>query len=72
MFQNFLIKKMLKAQGVPESQIDTFITMMDKNPELFQRIALEIQERVKGGMDQMTAGLEVMQKHESELKELNK
>jgi len=70
MFKNFLMKKMLRTQGVPEAQIDMFITMIEKNPELFKTIASEIQEKVKGGMSQMDAGMEVMKKHEEELKKL--
>ena len=70
MFQNFLLKKMLRTQGVPEPQIDMFINMMEKNPELFKTIATEIQEKVKGGMSQMDAGMVVMKKYEQELKKL--
>jgi len=69
-FQNFLLKKMLRTQGVPEAQIEMFITMIEKNPELFKTIATEIQEKVKGGMNQMDAGMEVMKKYEEELKKL--
>jgi hypothetical protein len=70
MFQNFLLKKMLRTQGVPEAQINMFVTMIEKNPELFKTIANEIQEKVKAGMNQMDAGMEVMKKHEEELKKL--
>lgn len=70
MFKNFLLKKMLRTQGVPEDQIDMVMTMMGKNPELFKTIALEIKEKTKGGMDQMTASMEVMKKYENELKKL--
>jgi len=70
MFQNFLLKKMLRTQGVPEAQIEMFITMIEKNPELFKTIASEIQEKVKSGMDQTQAGMEVMKKHEEELKKI--
>ncbi len=61
---------MLRTQGVPEAQIDMFIGMMEKNPELFQKIALEIQEKTKNGVDQMTASMEIMKKYETELKKL--
>ena len=44
--------------------------MMEKNPKLFETIAKEIQEKMKGGMDQKSAGLAVMKKYEKELKEL--
>lgn len=70
MFQNFLLKKMLKSQGVPEDQINMFVTMMEKNPGLFKTIATEIQEKIKGGMSQMDAGMQVMKKYEGELKKL--
>jgi len=70
MFKNFLLKKMLRKQGVPEGQIDMVITMMEKDPELFKKIAKEIQAKIKGGMDQQSASLEIMKKYESELKKL--
>lgn len=70
MFQNFLLKKMLRMQGVPEAQIGMFISMIEKDPELFKKIAEEVQEKVKGGMDQQTAGMQVMKKYEQELKKL--
>jgi len=61
---------MLKAKGVPEGQIDMFVGMMEKNPELFQKLALEAREKVKSGMDQTKASMEVMKKYEEELKKL--
>ncbi len=70
MFKNFLLKKMLRMNGVPEAQVDMFIGMMEKNPELFKTIAKEVEEKVKSGMDKTQAGIEVMQKYESELKKL--
>jgi len=69
-FQNFLLKKMLQTQGVPEAQIDMFIKMIEKNPELFKSIAEEIEAKVKGGMSQTDAGMQVMKKYEQELKKL--
>ena len=64
MFQNFLLKKMLRTQGVPEAQVNMFISMMEKDPELFQKIAIEIQEKIKSGTDKMNAGMQVMKKYE--------
>lgn len=61
---------MLKSQGVPDEQIDMFLKMMEKDPELFKKIAEEIQHKVKSGQDQMKAGMEVMQKYQNELKKL--
>lgn len=70
MFKNFLLKKMLRLQGVPEAQIDMVINMMEKDPELFKKIAAEVQEKIKKGMDQTAASMEVMQKYQEELKKL--
>ena len=70
MFQNFLLRKMLRTQGVPEPQIEMFIKMMEKNPELFKKIAEEIKARIDSGADQQTASVEVMKKYEQELKKL--
>jgi len=70
MFKNFLLKKMLRSQGVPADQIDMIIAMMEKDPELFKKIAEEIQAKVKAGADQNSAAMEVMKKYEKELKQL--
>lgn len=55
---------------MPDAQIDMFVAMIEKNPELFTKIAQEIQEKVKSGMSQMDAGMQVMKKYEDELKKL--
>ena len=61
---------MLRTQGVPPAQIEMFVKMIEKDPELFKTIASEIQEKVKGGMSQMDAGMQVMKKYEGELQKL--
>lgn len=70
MFKNFLLKKMLRTQGIPEAQIDMVIGMMEKNPELFKKIAEEIKIKINEGMDQQSASMQVMQKYQEELKKL--
>ncbi len=70
MFKNFLLKKMLRTQGVPEAQIDMFINMMEKDPKLFETIAKEVKAKMDAGVDQQTASMEVMKKYETELKKL--
>jgi len=64
------MRKMLKSQGVPEGQIDQLLTIINKDPELFKKIAEEVQGRVKGGEDQMKASMDVMRKYQGELKKL--
>ena len=61
---------MLRTQGVPEAQIDMVLNMMEKDPELFKKISLEIQEKIKSGIDQTSASMQVMQKYEADLKKL--
>jgi hypothetical protein len=70
MFQNFLLRKMLRTQGVPEAQIEMFIKMMEKDPELFKKIALETKAKIDAGQGEQAASIEVMKKYESELKKL--
>ena len=70
MFQEFLMKKMLKAKGVPEEQIDLIMTLVAKNPELFKKIMEEIQDKIKGGQDQMTASMAVMTKYKDEIQKV--
>lgn len=66
------MKKMLKSQlkGVPEAEQEKLISMIEKNPQLFEMIAKEAQAKIKEGKDQMTAMMEVMQNHQEELKKI--
>ena len=57
-------------KGVPETEQERIIGIMEKNPELFQKIAAEVQEKMKQGKDQMAASMEVMQKYQDDLKKL--
>ena len=68
--KTFLMKKMLKSKmkDVPQDQQDKIFSAIEKNPKLFETIALEVQEKMKQGKDQMSASMEVMQKYQNELK----
>ena len=72
MLKNFLLKKMLKSKlkGVPEAEQEKLFSAIEKKPQLFQSIAVEIQQKMKGGKNQMTATMEVMKIHSDELKSL--
>lgn len=72
MFKEFLMKQMLKRQlkGMPQAEQDRIIKAVSENPELFQKIAKETQEKIKGGMSQMHATMAVMQKYKSELQKV--
>ncbi len=62
---------MLKSKGVPEEQIAPLMEVIEKNPALFQKIAEEVQVKLKnGGGDQMQVTMAVMQKYQDELKKV--
>ena len=73
MLKEFLMRKMLKSQlkDVPVAEQEKMITLVNEHPELFQKIALEIQAKMKAGKDQMSAALEVMQNYKDELQKLS-
>ena len=64
------MKKMLAQQmkGVPQAEQDKLFDLIEKNPDLFQKIALEVQEEMKKGIGQMDATMAVAKRHEAELK----
>lgn len=70
--KTFLMKKMMASQlkDVPQAEQDKIIAVIEKNPELFQKIAAEIQEEMKKGKDQMSASMEVAKRYESEIKKI--
>jgi transcription elongation factor GreA-like protein len=69
MIKKFLMKQMMKKQlaNVPEAEQERILNVVEKNPDLFLKIGAEIQEKMKGGKDQMAAAMEVMQKYKEEL-----
>lgn len=68
-FKNFVMRKLVEKQmkGVPKEQQEKIIQAMEANPELFQKIAAEIQAKTKQGKSQMQASMEVMRAHQAEL-----
>ena len=66
------MKQVMKRQmkDVPKDQQEQMMGMVEKNPELFQKIALEVQEEVKKGTEQMMATMKVAKKYQDELQKL--
>lgn len=65
-----IIERQLK--GVPKEEQERMISLITKNPEFFQKIAVEIKAKMEStGKDQMAATMEVMKTHEEELKKIN-
>lgn len=60
-----------KMQGVPQAEQEKIFGMLEKNPALFEKIGLEVQNEMKSnGLDQMTATMKVVKKYETDLKGL--
>ena len=72
MLKEFLVRQMVRSQmkGVPEAEQEKLISAISKNPELFQAIATEVQEKMKSGKDQVSALLEVLGAHKEELQKV--
>jgi len=72
MIKEFFLKKVLdyKLKNVPEDQKKFVMAIMEKKPELFEKIAKEIEHKTKQGEGQMKASIDVMKKYQHELREV--
>ena len=70
--KNFVMKKLLERQlkDAPAEQKELIMMLMEKNPALFEKIALEMQAEIKSGKDQMSAAMKVLPKYQKELQVL--
>lgn len=66
---NFVMKQMIKRQvkDMPKDQQELIIGLVENNPELLKTISSEIQVKVKKGIDQQAAMMQVMMDHKEEL-----
>ena len=68
--KDFAIKKILEKQlkGVPEDQKAMIMTMVEKDPKLFEKIAKELQAEMKtNGNNQMAAASKILPKYQTEI-----
>jgi hypothetical protein len=68
--KNFAMKKLLEKQlkDAPPEQREMITALMEKDPELFTKIAKEMQEELKkNGNNQMAAAMKVMPKYQKDL-----
>jgi len=55
-------------KNVPADQQEMIMTMIEKDPNLFEKIAKEIQEELKkNGNNQMNAAMKVLPKYQKEI-----
>lgn len=68
--KQFALKKVLQSQmkNVPQEQQEMLLTMIEKEPDLFEKIAKEIQEELKrNGNNQMAAAMKVLPKYQQQI-----
>ena len=68
--KNFALKKVLESQmkNVPEDQKQMIMEMLEKDPDLFGKIAKEMQAELKSnGNNQMAAASKVLPKYQKEI-----
>ncbi len=70
--KDFFVKKLIqsKLKGVPQEQQDQIIAMVTENPELFEKIGKEIQQKTKEGKSEMASAMEVMRKYQGEIQKV--
>lgn len=72
MLKQFLLKKAAQHQmkNLPAAQQEMVMALIENNPELFQKIAKEVEHKVKKeGRNEMLAMMEVSKKYQKELRE---
>ncbi len=72
MIKEFLLKQAVKrgTKDLPKEQQEMLQVAVEKNPELFTKIAKEIEVLKKQGKPEMYAALDVMKKYQKEMQEL--
>lgn len=67
--KQFMTRKLMEHQlkNAPADQRELIMTMLEKDPELFEKIAKEMQEELKKGGNQMSVAMKVLPKYQKEL-----
>jgi hypothetical protein len=68
--KSFAVRKLVASQmkGVPPEQQEMIMTMLEKDPALFEKIAKEMQEELKAnGNNQMKAAMKVLPKYQQQI-----
>ncbi len=72
MFKKMMLRAMMAKQlkGMPKEMQEQILVMVEKNPEVFTKMAKKIQARVKRGENQMFAMQAVAKEHQNELQKM--
>jgi hypothetical protein len=70
--KQFMTRKLLEHQlkNAPADQRELIMTMLEKDPALFEKIAKEMQDEMKKGKNQMSAAMTVFPKYQKELQSI--
>lgn len=70
--KDFFLKQALKhkMKNVPEAEREMFMGVMEKYPDLFQKIGDEVKQLRKQGHSEMAATMRVMRKHQAEFQKI--
>ncbi len=72
--KDFIFRQMLKSKlkGLPESQQEVIMALVEKNPELFKEIGEAIKRKTKAGMSENAATMQVMREYQGRIQKLMK
>ena len=72
MIKNFLMKAALKAQlkNVPAGMRAQLESLIDKHPEFFEKVAKDVEQRIKQGQDKVLATQAAFMAHQAEMRTL--
>lgn len=70
--KNFVLKNAAKisTKNLPQDQQQMIMTIVDKDPALFEKIAKETKALIDAGKPEFYAGYEIMQKYNKEIQAL--
>jgi hypothetical protein len=70
--KQYMTRKLMEHQlkNAPADQKELILTMLEKDPVLFEKIAKEMQEELKKGGNQMSAAMKVLPKYQKELQSI--
>jgi hypothetical protein len=70
--KNFMMRKLIEKQlkNAPAEQRDMIMTLMEKDPDLFEKISKEMQAEMKNGKNQTAAAMKVMPKYQAQIRAL--
>lgn len=69
---NFFLKQLLKSKlkNIPQSEQDRIFEVLEKNPDLFRKIAEEAEAKMKKGQDQQQAIMETVELYRKDLQDV--